>query len=128
MRKVENLNELMANTKLLDKYLNSKIDPEYSFALNLIKKGTCFVVIREQNIYKFYPSRFIGYAENSIDFHMNNSNKDGRETNLFISNILKSNPIQSNILENLYQEYCKLLGFVANIKGSFGVERKYWEI
>ena len=42
MRIVENLKELQENIKTLDKYLNSKKDPEYSFGLGLIKKGTCF--------------------------------------------------------------------------------------
>ena len=37
MRTITNINELKANMQLLDKYLNGKTDPEYSFALNLIK-------------------------------------------------------------------------------------------
>ncbi len=41
MRTVENLNELQANMKTLDKYILSKKEPEYNFGLNLVKKGTC---------------------------------------------------------------------------------------
>ncbi len=128
LRTVENLNELKSNIKLLEKYLNSKADPEYSFGLGLVKKGTCFVVVKEKETYKFYPSRFIGYADNSMDTHLNNTNKDGKETNPAISEILGRKPTVNSILDNLYCEYCELLGFIANEKGSFGVERKYWEV
>lgn len=128
MRTVENLNELKANIKTLDKYLNSKTDPEYGFGLGLVKKGTCFIVVKENGTYKFYPSRFIGYVGNSMDAHLNNENKDGKETNPAISEILGSKPIANPVLENLYHEYCESLGFVSNERGSFGVERKYWEV
>lgn len=128
MKIIENIKELQSNIKLLDKYLSSKTDPEYGFALNLVKKGTCFVAVKENGRYRFYPSRFIGYANNSIDAHLNNDSKDGKETNPAISMILGSKPASNPVLDNLYREYCELLGFVANEKGTFGVERKYWEV
>lgn len=128
MKTVENLKELKENFKTLDKYTNLKKDPEYSFGLGLVKKGTCFVAVKENGTYKFYPSRFIGYVNNSMDAHLNNEYKDGKETNPAISEILGSKPIPNPVLENLYREYCESLGFVANEKGSFGVERKYWEV
>lgn len=62
MRTVMNLNELKANMQLLDKYLESQTDPEYSYALDLIKKGTCFIALADNGTYKFYPSRFTGYV------------------------------------------------------------------
>ncbi|MBU3194644.1 hypothetical protein [Clostridium algidicarnis] len=127
MKKVGNLNELKINCKTLDKYLEFKKDPEYSFVLGLIKKGTCFVTVQKGGKYEFYPSRFVGYVDNDIDIHLKNEKKDGRETNLAISKILGGTPIPNTILENLYSEYCEFLGFTANEKGSFNVERKYWE-
>lgn len=128
MKKVENLNELRENFKILDNYLSSQKDPEYSFGLGLIKRGTCFVAVQENGKYKFYLSRFVGYANNNMDVYLNNEGKDGRETNPAISKILGSVPTPNPILDNLYREYCESLGFVANEKGSFGVERKYWEL
>lgn len=126
MRIVENLDELKANIKVLDKYLNSKKDPEYEFALGLVKRGTCFVAVKENGTYRFYPSRFIGYVNNNMDAHLNNEYKDGKETNPAISSILDRKPMPNPELDNLYREYCELLGFVANERGTFGVERKYW--
>lgn len=128
MKVVESLNDLKVNIKTLNKYLNSKTDPEYSFGLGLVKRGICFVTVNENGSYKFYPSRFIGYINNSMEAHLNNQYKDGRETNPTISLILASKPVPNKVLEKHYKEYCQLLGFVANDKGSFGVERKYWEI
>lgn len=38
MKIVSNFNELITNSQTLDGYLRSQVDPEYDFALNLIKK------------------------------------------------------------------------------------------
>lgn len=117
---VENFNEIKANVKTLDSYLKSKTDPEYSYGLNLDKKGTCFIAVKENDIYKFYPSRFMGYVNNSIEAHLNNEERDGRDTNPAISKILGNNPLHNPTLDKIYREYGKSLGFTANDKGSFG--------
>lgn len=127
MRIVSNIAELKSNLTVLSEYLASKVDPEYSFALGLVKRGTCFVAISDNGRYYFYPSRFIGYVKNSMDAHLANSDKSGLETNPAISQILGSKPQPNQALDKLYREFCENLGFVANEKGSFGVERKFWE-
>ncbi|ADK16307.1 hypothetical protein [Clostridium ljungdahlii] len=123
---VKNKNEILTNGTLLDTYISKGSEQEKEFALALIKKGTCFIAIKKGSSYKFYPSRFIGYADNNMDAHLNNKNKDGRETNPAISDILDCKPAFNLELEKEYERYCKQLGFSANEKGSFGVERKYW--
>lgn len=128
MRTVNNKEELRANIDLLQRYLSDKTEPFYYFALNLIKKGTCFVVVKVKGNYCFYPSRFVGYYNNHMDAHLNNTKKDGRETNPAISNILGGNPEVDVMLDKHYREYCETLGFIPNDKGSFGVERKYWSV
>jgi hypothetical protein len=126
---INNLSELKYTIKTLEDYLTNKKEPEYEFALQLIKRGTCFVVVEENNNnYKFYPSRFIGYKGNSMDNHLNNDKKDGRDTNPAISNIIGHKPIPNEFLNNEYVKYCEKLGFIARNKGSFGVERKFWEL
>jgi len=47
MRIVHNLDELKDNIMTLENYLSNKIDPQYNFALDLVKKGICFVIINE---------------------------------------------------------------------------------
>lgn len=128
MKIVSNFNELITNIQTLDGYLHSQVDPEYDFALNLIKNGTCFVAMKDSNAYRFYPSRFIGYAGNSMDAHLNNIEKDGKETNPAISKILGAKPSVNSILNQEYARYCEKLGFVPRDKGAFGSERKFWVI
>lgn len=128
MKTVSNLNELITNIQTLDGYLNAQVDPEYDFALNLIKNGTCFVAMEDSSVYRFYPSRFIGYADNSMDAHLNNVEKDGKETNPAISKILGAKPSINSILNKEYARYCETLGFEPRDKGTFGSERKFWLI
>jgi hypothetical protein len=127
MKTVSNLNELITNIQTLDGYLNAQVDPEYDFALNLIKNGTCFVAMEDSSVYRFYPSRFIGYADNSMDAHLNNVEKDGKETNPAISRILGAKPSVNSILNKEYAN-CETLGFEPRDKGAFGSERKFWLI
>lgn len=128
MQCVKQISDIKENIQTLDKYLDSKCDPEYTFALKLVKKGTCFIAVKSKDGYKFYPSRFMGYAGNTMDKHLNNTQKDGKETNPVISHILNKKLINNKGLEKAYKEYCEKLGFTANEKGSFGVERKYCEM
>ncbi len=126
MRYIESVAELRENMTTLDHYLEQKRESTYSFALNLIRKGTCFVALSTKNGYRFYPSRFVGYAENTKEKHENNDTKDGRKTNPVISSLLGQKVEPNPMLEKAYRDYCEKLGFIANDRGTFGVERKYW--
>lgn len=126
MRCVQTVEEIKKNMVVLDDYLDKKVDDEYSFALALVKKGVCFIAAKTKDGYKFYPSRFIGYAGNTMDKHLNNNYKDGKETNPAISKVLNQKLAHNAELEKAYREYCEKLGFVPSEKGAFGVERKYW--
>ena len=126
MKTISNISELKKNIREIDKYLKSKNETEVSFAKGLIKRGTCFVTVQTDEGYKFYPSRFIGYENNSMEVHECNQEKDGKETNPAISSIIGTKPQKNEALEDEYKEYCISLGFKANKAGAFGVERKYW--
>ena len=47
MNVVKELYQLKENINTLENYLNGRIDSEYSYALNLIKRGTCFVAMKQ---------------------------------------------------------------------------------
>lgn len=128
MELVETLEEIKDNMRTLDRYLRNKREPEYSYALSRIKRGTCFIADNSSGEYRFYPSRFIGYVNNTMNRHENNEYKNGRETNPAISAILGRNVSANAELEQAYREYCRRLGFEANEKGAFGVHRKYWKL
>lgn len=126
MRCVQTVEEIKKNMIVLDDYLDRKTDDEYSFALDLIKRGVCFIAVKTESGYRFYPSRFIGYAGNTMGKHQNNDYKNGTETNPAISKVLNQKMDHDTELEKAYREYCEKLGFVPREKGAFGVARKYW--
>ena len=124
---IKSKNELIQNINTIEDYLKKEEGQEYEFALNLIKRGTCFISVKiDYDNYKFYPSRFIGYSNNTIYNHQNNYYKDGRVTNVAISNILGYKPYSDENLNIKYKNYCEILGFTAWNKGSYGVEHKFW--
>ena len=126
---VESLDEVLDNCATLDGYIESRKDPEYTYALDLVKRGTCFLAIEDEGEYRFYPSRFIGYYNNSMVQHENNVDKDGRVTNPAIEAAIdQGNPTPNSELDLLYKNYCNSLGFHASDKGTFGVERKFWVV
>ena len=126
---VESLDEVLDNCATLDGYIESRKDHEYTYALDLVKRGTCFLAIEDEGEYRFYPSRFIGYYNNSMVQHENNGDKDGRVTNPAIAAAIdQGNPTPNSELDLLYKNYCNSLGFHASDKGTFGVERKFWVV
>ena len=124
---VKSMDEIRINMKTMDNYLVKADDPEYTYALGLISKGICFVADASTGEFRFYPSRFIGYANNTMSKHECNSSKDGRVTNPAISKVLNQKPEADSEMEIAYKEYCKSLGIQVKEKGSFGVSRKYWK-
>ena len=123
---VQTLDELRENIHTLDSYLDKKTEPYYSYAIERIKKGVCFAALERDGGFRFYPSRFIGYRHNSMEAHEKNEYKDGRETTPAITHILGHKPGPDAALEQAYQAFCETLGFTANPKGAYGVERKFW--
>ena len=113
------------NFKTLQDYKNSNNANESDFYNSLILNGICFLAIRNNNNYKFGPSRFIGFHNNTIISHKS-SHIYGTETNGAISFLLGYEPVQDDCLEDLYFKFCFNNGINPRTKGSFGKDRKYW--
>lgn len=128
MELIRTIDDLKANIKVMDNYLSSKDHEEIKYAKERVRMGTCFVVVNSKTGYRFYPSRFIGYADNSIEKHERNNEKDGRKTNPAISKIIGCKPEYDDELEEAYLDYCAFLGLKSRKKGAFGVKRKYWKL
>ena len=126
METIKNKEQLEKNINTLESYLTNGDDYDTREATLLIKRGTCFVAYYVDEALHFAPSRFIGYKDNNLDKHTASSDKDGRITNPAINEILKSKPLPDEDLNLKYFEYCNKLGVQPSIKGSFGVERKFW--
>jgi hypothetical protein len=121
MNLINDKQEMDANIKHLDAALQNR-DKD---ALNLIKRGRCFVCVKNQNGLSFYPSKFIGYQNNTISAHEATKAKtlDGRRTNEQISKAVYGGvaPKQSALMEKEYEKYCATLGVPVTKN-----QRKYW--
>lgn len=128
MRLITTKNQLVKNIDTLEGYLTEGDDYSSSEAKALVKRGTCFVAYKIDKELRFAPSRFIGYVDNKLDKHSTSDEKDGRETNKAIFQILGTKPEPNEKLNEKYLEYCKRLGFQPSEKGSFGAPRKFWQL
>lgn len=123
---VDSLEEIMENIQTIDGYL-SDTDPHLrSFAQDLIRRGTYYLAINRGKERRFYPSRFIGYKQNTRDKHIHNRDKDVRDTNKRISAILGQELKKSADLEAEFKMFCERVGFVPTKTGAYGLSRKFW--
>jgi hypothetical protein len=125
MRVVPTLAALEKNIATFEALQSSSAANSESFR-NLIKRGTCFVPYDHNGKISFAPSRFIGYEENSIERHRQNSEKDGRITNEAITAIIGMRPQPHPHFERLYLQFCERTGVTPSRSGTFGAPRKYW--
>ena len=103
----------------METYLKSGSSDEKKFALDLVRRGRTIVIYKVNGENHFAPSRFIGYKNNTQDRHISNLEKDGRETNPIISEII-GKYFQNPKTEQKFITYCESLGIVqTNNKRSF---------
>lgn len=107
LKLVENKLELQENSNIFNSYMNKKGTKEYKWALNLLRKGMCFLIIKKDEKYSFYTSRFIGYKGNTYLKHKEAKEKDGKETNSCLEKLLGSKFEEDKELERFYNEYLK---------------------
>ena len=74
----------------------------------------------------FAPSRFVGYVENKLASHAQNSSRDGCVTTAALSGIFDSRPTVDAVLEEAYRSFCQSIGVQPRKSGNFGAPRKYW--
>lgn len=121
MRTIENIDELKDNLETFENYLRKGTKDEINLVKGYIARGKCFVSYKIDNQFIFFPSRFVGYYDNSLEKHSNNLTKDGRKTNPAINKIAERKLSENDILEEKYKEYCESLGIIPKNN-----KRKYW--
>lgn len=109
LRLVKNINQLNITVTTLYSYSKSS-NEQRQFYIGLLKRGTCFLVCKYKNDIFFAPSKFIGYAGNTMSSHTPGK-MTGIDTNLAISELLKEKPLQNQELEEEYKKYCIAQGF-----------------
>jgi len=132
---ISNKKELLRNVMTLDGYLKKTNNKECGYAKALVKKGKCFVVVSSSDGYSFYPSRFMGYVDNTMEKHekmgafkkiTGKTTRDGKETtpeiSQFLGDLIKKDDTQWNVFEIAYINFCKKIGITPDKK-----ERKFWQ-
>ncbi|WP_195989462.1 HNH endonuclease signature motif containing protein [Clostridium sp. D53t1_180928_C8] len=125
---VENSEEIFKNINKLREYLTNNFSNEFK---KLISKGKCFIVISNGSECEFYPSKFIGYRDNSLEEYFQTSvERDGRDSNRVIAKILGfRNFEESTKIDEKYIIFCEKHDIkVCNFKRKYYVlEGKYIE-
>ena len=139
MELVNNIDEMIENAKRFDAYIECGTPSEKDFAINCIALGRCFVVIKEDDKYRFYPSKYIGYKNNSAyryedayygaevipsEQKYGDAAKytfDGRMSNKAITKVLECVCEKDYELTERFIEYCNDIG----VKGSH--KKKFWK-
>ncbi len=139
MELVHNIRDMLENAKRFDAYLTCGTSEEKDFALEKITSGRCFVVAKKGNLYQFYPSKFIGYQNNSVSAYAEaydhaytlpgtekygdaaNASFDGRVSNRAINKVLGCTCEKDYELSEKFISFCHKYG----LKGSG--KKKFWK-
>ena len=128
MRVVGSRIEIENNIRQLEEYRHSRDGDKVEYYKGLIKRGICFVIYNQEGKLVFSPSRFVGYANNTMNLHEANALRHGSKTNAAINHILGTRPSENDELEREYQRFCAELGIEPRQRGQFGHGRKYWRM
>jgi len=101
---VESLEEIEANLKTLEAYLD---DPKYkNEALRLIRLGHNFVAYESNGEWRFAPSKFTGYVENSLEDHKKyGKSRSGGKTDDELDKIFNEEKKSNRQLDKKYRDY-----------------------
>lgn len=89
------------------RYIESLLRERNVDIRDLLAKGNNYVYYKFNGQDRFAPSRFVGYKKNSIQRHSKAINKDGRETDKKINEILKDKYEVNKHLEGRLQQFLK---------------------
>lgn len=121
---VDRLDEVTSNCAVMSSYLASSNPDDGRFVRDRIASGACFLAIDVAGEINFFPSRFVGYKDNSRIKHENGDNKDGRLTNVAIEKLIVGSKLEpSEPLEGSFLRFCQDYKIKA-----FQKSRKYWDL
>lgn len=85
---VTSIDDIVKNVDTLYNYGQSDVVEERNFHDARIKNGKLFVAVQSETGYRFAPSKFAGYIENSIQHKDLSPQRDGRITNVAIKKLV----------------------------------------
>lgn len=121
MKTINDIEQLEQNLETVEFYLTEGTDLEKDITIGLIRAGACFVAYEIDDELRFAPSRFVGYINNKLEQHLN-SQKDGRDTNVAIEDLIDGKLGPNEKLEKTFLKYCQNLGIEP-----YNKKRKYWK-
>ena len=122
---VNSKEEIEHNLSLFEDYLCRSSPNKQKFAFSLVQKGRCFIAYEIAGELRFAPSRYVGYANNSMSKHNRNPDKHGSKTNTAINKVFgNGRKLEPNIdLEAKYLSFCERLGIEPHNRRD---QRQYW--
>jgi hypothetical protein len=119
---VESVDQIIENIKTVERYLNSDVPEDREFAHDLVKKGRSMLVYKVNGQNHFAPSRFVGFKKNSRAAHIENENRESRDTAPSIQSLM-GKPFTHAAIEKEFNDYAGT--FKGNTLKS---KRKYWRV
>ena len=127
MELIETLEDLVENARTLSGYFKNGSPEELEFTKNLVSHGKAFCVFDFNGELSFFPSRFLGYKNNTKEKHENgrlNRIIDGKETTPKIDKIIKGRSLRNVKFEKEYEKFCELIGIKKRIQK---IRPRFWE-
>ncbi len=115
--------QIAKNLVRFARYESSSRSLQVNYFRERLQKGTNFVVAVSSGDFLFCPSRFVGYADCTVEKHQAFREKHGGKTTPQISKILGGPPQSNTDLEKRYEAKCASLSIKPDNK-----ERAYWLI
>ena len=91
------------------------------FYYKLVRRGRNFISYQVEREWRFAPSRYIGYTNNSEEKHKQNVDKDGRKTDRAISIVLGDNRKPNKKMLDQFHKFAKRFKIELGDK-----EPKFW--
>lgn len=122
MNFIKKRQDVIDNIITLEGYLTGKDKTQKQFAEQLVKSSKTFCVYKVNGENHFAPSRFLGYKNNTMDDHLANEGKDGKDANSAIDKVVGRH-FTNDTTEEKFKAYVSSLGLTA-VEST----RKYWRV
>jgi hypothetical protein len=122
MEFIQNIDDVVANLRVLKQYLKGSNATERDFANDMVRRGKTILVYKLNGSNHFAPSRFCGYKDNTMAAHLVNDEKDGRDTNPVLDELF-GKAFYRDGMEEKFLAYCSKLGIEPHDN-----KRRYWRV
>lgn len=101
--------DIRKNLKAFDRKLRDEGDNASGFFHERVRRGRNFVSYQAGSDWRFAPSRYVGYKNNTQEDHEKSEDKDGGKTDRALSKVLGGNPKPDKEKSKLLNEFSQKL-------------------